>query len=204
MLTIPVFVHIILAGTGLILAIRRRSFAMLAVYFAAVIVIDGAGLAVLNFGSPEAYRLYFLLAELTHNIALLALTVQLVADLVPERWAVPWLVFWFTLIAAGIVHYGLSTSTDGLLNVSTALSFGTAGMLLVTIVAPSVQWRRHQTLAAWGILFVLLAVAAPELPLLSGQETLKACFQWCDLPGLLLLVFSGSARPTQTRPQVAG
>jgi hypothetical protein len=192
MLTIPVLLHVIIAGFGLVLAIRRRSFAMLAVYFAAVMAIDAVGLAVLHCGSPETYRLYFLLAELAHNIALLALTVQLVADLVPERWAAPWLVFWFTLIIAGIVHYGLSTSTDGLLNVSTALSFGTAGMLLVTIVAPAVQWRRHQTLAAWGILFVLLAVAVPELPLLSGRETLKACFQWCDLPGLLLLVFSGS------------
>lgn len=198
MLTAPVYLHILLAGTGLALAIRRHRFIMLRVYFAAVVVIAAIGLAVLSFASPEAYRVYFHISEIIHNLVLLTLALQMVADLLPHRpWVIGWCVFWVGLIFAGALKQMPNTTSMELLNISVAADFAACGLLLALVIPSAVPWTRAHALTAAGIVMVTLAAAVPEIRLLTQQEPWKLAMQFATLPGLLVLVAAATRTGNQ-------
>lgn len=186
-MTAPVYFHILLASVGCWLAIRARR-GILAAYLAPVAFIGSGGLAVLAYGSDEAYRLFFLLSQITHNVLLIVLALETISTLAPRRAVVLWSLFWLSLFASGAVLQTADLMTLSLLNLTASADFCACGLLLLPVLRSDTCWTRGTVLTAAGVGLVALLPVLLDIPLLQEQETLRALVPWAGLPGLVLLV----------------
>lgn len=187
MIAAPLIIHFTIAGIGFTLAIRARRSALLTIYLAFVALAALVGLRFLTVHSPELYRVAFFIVEIVHNSLLCGLALEVAIELVPQKFAAPWCVFWLVLLIGGLIHHPPGLSTMGLLNVTVSADFAACGLLLVTALPSDVHWTQFQVLVALGVVFVVLAGAVPEIRLLNEQAAFKAAMQWADIFGFTLL-----------------
>jgi hypothetical protein len=196
----PILIQSILAGMGCALAIRARRSITLRGYFAFVVLATITGIPAYTYLAPEPYRLGFFAVTIAHNSLLLALAVEIVSELAPRRLAVPWCVFWCSLLTIGAIRQTANLGNLSLLNLTAAADFCVCGVLILPLLRSDTHWTRENSLTAVGVALVALGSVLPEIKLLHEQETFKVAMQWLDLPGLLALTV-GAGWTSADKPQ---
>jgi hypothetical protein len=188
----PLVLHILFAAFGLAVPVRRPLLLRIYLAFVVAAALFGLVLVVVNVSAPT-YRWAFWLAEITHNLMLCALALQIIADVLPRRFVAPWAVFFFSGLLLSIARQWPATSTPALLNLSIS-AMCTAGLLLLALVfVGEIVWPRGYALAAIGLAAVLAGNLLPAVQWITGAVSPMA-LQLGDVPGLVILAWPIRAR----------
>ncbi|MBZ5494454.1 MAG: hypothetical protein LAO76_26315 [Acidobacteriia bacterium] len=189
--------HILIASAGTVAAIRARSTRpkLLPAYLAFVALAGIAGGFVLHF-TPSAYRAFFWLLEIAHNLMLCAVALEIIADVLPRRFVAPWAIFFCSSFILAILRQWPETSTRALLNLSISAT-ATAGLLLLALAFVSeITWPKGYALATVGLAAVLAGNLLPEIQWITGTVSPLA-LQLGDVPGLIVLAIACKLEPAR-------
>lgn len=183
----PWILSIVLSGFGAIVCRRRLpSLRLLAPYLAFVSVAGMVELAC--WLKPVAHlNTLFWAVEITHNTLLIFVALELVSQVLPSRFVVPWSTGFISFLVVEIARHWPETSTAALLNLSVSITC-TAALLLLALAFVDIEWPEGYSCVTMGLAAVILGEMLPSMAWSQGHLAAWA-FQWLPLPGLAILAY---------------
>ncbi len=188
----PWFLTLTTAATGFIASLRQKRTLVMPKNYLAFFAVVGSIQLVCFLIRPGEYHILFWVSEIVHNILLCVVSVEIIYELLPRRYAITWILAALLILSVRLVLGMPAPATEALLNLSITASF-TSGVLLILLLFIKVDWKREHALVTAGVIALLLGDVIPWIGWL--KEVLGTGFvttvQLGPLTGLVLMSIAG-------------
>ena len=182
----PMVVHFIIASVGAASTFHQggRRLKILPYYLAFIASAALLGLAMVH-ANAQPYRVAFWTVEFCANLLLALACFEIVATVMPRRFAEPAGIFILGILALSIARSWPNGSTAALLNASVSI-MACSGVLLALLAFVDGEWPEGMPVCAIGLAAVLAGSLLPEAQWITGNLS-AWMLQLGDLPGLCIL-----------------
>lgn len=193
---VPWVLTIVTAAGGFLISLRQERLMKLSRVYLAYFATAGSVQLICWVIKPGHYGIVFWILELSHDILLCLLALEITSHLLPPRFVKFWAIAFLLIMIIGYVNSLPTTAPKVLLNLGVSSLF-TGAWLLMLLVFFDVPWTREYGLVTAGVLAVIANDVLSSPYIRAGMnDWFVALIQLSPLPGLVLLTLAGRKATT--------